>query len=127
MRNTLPGSSARGQLGQVRPVASHARRQRAAIAAKRSSSVSPSCPGAERDLTEALSIATRGGMRLHEADAHLGWARLSLAQHNTTQAKESLDKARLLIDTTGYHRRDKALAELTSRLVAAEGFATATP
>ena len=35
--------------------------------------------GAARDLDEALEIATRGGMRLHEADCHLEFARLHLA------------------------------------------------
>jgi hypothetical protein len=32
--------------------------------------------GAAADLTEALEIAERGPMRLHERDAHLEWARL---------------------------------------------------
>ncbi len=31
------------------------------------------------DLDEAFTIATRGGMRLHEADCHLEYARLYLA------------------------------------------------
>ena len=35
---------------------------------------------AARDLDEAFSIATRGGMRLHEADCHLEYVRLYLAQ-----------------------------------------------
>lgn len=32
-------------------------------------------PAATEDLAEALEIAERGGMRLHECDAHLEWAR----------------------------------------------------
>ncbi len=35
---------------------------------------------AQRDLDEAFSIATRGGMRLFEADCHLEYVRLYLAQ-----------------------------------------------
>jgi hypothetical protein len=31
------------------------------------------------DLDEAIDLATRCGFRLHEADAHLGYARLHLA------------------------------------------------
>ena len=35
---------------------------------------------AQNDLDEAFTIATRGGMRLHEADCHLEYARLYLAK-----------------------------------------------
>lgn len=34
---------------------------------------------AQNDLDEAFTIATRGGMRLHEADCHLAYARLCLS------------------------------------------------
>ena len=37
-------------------------------------------PAAHRDLEEALEIILRSGMRLYEADAHLEYARLHLAQ-----------------------------------------------
>jgi tetratricopeptide (TPR) repeat protein len=71
-------------------------------------------PRARADLDEALSIATRSGMRLHQTDAHLGYARLHLAlpAPDPTQARAHLAEARALIETTGYHRRDLLLAQL---------------
>ena len=71
---------------------------------------------ARRDLEEALSIATRGGMRLHEADGHLESARLHLACGEREQARESLAQARGIIKETGYHRRDGEVAELERAL-----------
>jgi tetratricopeptide (TPR) repeat protein len=68
--------------------------------------------GAQRDLDEALSIATRGGMRLHEADCHLEYARLHLACGDKEKARESLAKAKGMIEEMGYHRRDEEVAEL---------------
>jgi tetratricopeptide (TPR) repeat protein/anti-sigma regulatory factor (Ser/Thr protein kinase) len=67
---------------------------------------------ARRDLDEALALATRCGVRLHEADAHLAFARLALAEGDRPAARAHLDKARAIIDATGYHRRDGELAEL---------------
>ena len=72
--------------------------------------------GAQRDLEEALSIATRGGMRLHEADCHLEYARLHLACGEKEKARESLAKAKGMIEEMGYHRRDGEVAELEERL-----------
>jgi tetratricopeptide (TPR) repeat protein/anti-sigma regulatory factor (Ser/Thr protein kinase) len=69
---------------------------------------------ARKDLSEALTLATRCGFRLHEADAHLGLARLSLAEGAPAAAREHLSLAHTLIETTGYHRRDGELAELTA-------------
>ncbi len=66
---------------------------------------------ARADLAEALSIATRCGFRLHECDAHLGWARLCIAQRDRATALDHLDTAGKIIAETEYHRRD---AELTS-------------
>ena len=74
---------------------------------------------ARKDLDEAFSIATRCGFRLHEADAHLGYARLSLAEGAPAAARPHLEAARKLIKATGYHRRDGELAELSRAL--AEG------
>jgi len=65
---------------------------------------------ARRDLDEAFSIATRGGMRLFEADCHLAYARWYLAANRgdaMAQARESLAKAKQIIEQTGYHRRDR--------------------
>ncbi|MDI1451401.1 hypothetical protein [Polyangium sp. 6x1] len=69
---------------------------------------------ARRDLDEALAISERCGMRLYEADAHLGYARIGIAEGDTTAARKHLEKARVLIDQTGYHRRDEELARLQS-------------
>jgi len=68
------------------------------------------------DLEEALSIATRGGMRLHEADCHLEYARLHLACGEKKKARESLAKAKGMIEEMGYHRREGEVAELEGRL-----------
>ena len=55
-------------------------------------------------------------MRLHEADAHLEYARLHLAEGDGEAARASLANARKIVDETGYRRRDGAVAELESRL-----------
>ena len=73
-------------------------------------------PSARRDLDEALALATRCGFRLHEADAHLGHARLALAEANPTAARTHLALARAIIESTGYHRRDPDLAALDRAL-----------
>jgi hypothetical protein len=71
---------------------------------------------ARADLEEALSIATRGGMRLHEADCHLEYARLHLACGEKEKARQSLAKAKQMIEDMGYHRRDGEVAELEGML-----------
>jgi len=71
---------------------------------------------ARADLEEALSIATRGGMRLYQADCHLEYARLYLACDEKEKARESLDKAKRMIEEMGYHRRDGEVAELEGEL-----------
>jgi hypothetical protein len=73
-------------------------------------------PRAERDLREAAKIARRGEMRLHQTDAHLEWARLHLARNEPDDARERFDKARTLVNETGYHRRDRDLAEIEGQL-----------
>ena len=69
------------------------------------------------DLNEALSIATRGGMCLHQADCHLEYARLHLAYGELAygekeKARQSLAQAKAMIQEMGYHRRDGEVAEL---------------
>ena len=86
---------------------------------------------ARRDLDEAFSIATRGGMRLFEADCHLAYARWYLASvetlhatslhamslpPETDKAGEHLAKAKQIIEQTGYHRRDGELQELEAQV-----------
>ena len=78
-------------------------------------------PAAHRDLAEALSLATRCGFRLHEADTHLAYTRLHLAEDvpDPTAAGLHLAAARTIIDATGYHRRDEELTRLTAALAPA--------
>jgi hypothetical protein len=71
---------------------------------------------ARADLEEALSIATRGGMRLHKADCHLEYARLHLACGEREKARQSLAQAKEMIEDMGYHRRDGEVAELEEML-----------
>jgi tetratricopeptide (TPR) repeat protein len=79
--------------------------------------VTGSLDRARADLEEALSIATRGGMRLHEADCHLEYARLHLACGEKEKARQSLAKAKEMIEDIGYHRRDREVAELEEILL----------
>ncbi len=71
---------------------------------------------ARADLDEAMDIASHCGFRLHEADACLGYARLGVAEGDTTTAREHLAKAQEIIDETGYHRRDGEVREIESQL-----------
>ncbi len=71
---------------------------------------------ARRDLDEALTIATRCGMRLHEADAHLEYARLHLAEGGSAAAREHLAKAKAIVADTGYRRRAPEVVELEESL-----------
>ncbi len=68
------------------------------------------------DLDEAMDIATHCGFRLHEVDTHLGYARLAVAERDLATAREHLEKARKIIDETGYHRRDGEVRELDETL-----------
>jgi len=90
---------------------------------------------AQKDLDEAFAIATRGGMRLHEADCHLEYARLALArggdvpagrdvpperlyppERRDDDAREHLSIAKKMIDEMGYHRRDEEVRELETKI-----------
>ena len=68
--------------------------------------------GATADLTEALEIAERGPMRLHECDAHLEWARLCRAQGDADAARRHVARARVLVEETEYGRRGRAVGWL---------------
>ena len=72
--------------------------------------------GAHRDLDEVMTIAERGGMRRYEADCHLGYARLAMAEEDRTTAREHLDTAKRMIQEMGYRRRDLEVAELEKEL-----------
>jgi tetratricopeptide (TPR) repeat protein len=74
-------------------------------------------PGATADLTEALEIAERGPMRLHECDAHLEWARLCRDQGDLAAARLHVARARVLVNETGYGRREREVRWLEGALV----------
>ncbi len=67
---------------------------------------------AQRDLDEAMIIATRGGMRLYQVDCHLGYARLYLDTGEKEKTRERLSKAKEMIEEMGYGRRRKDVEEL---------------
>ncbi|MEA1866096.1 MAG: tetratricopeptide repeat protein, partial [Euryarchaeota archaeon] len=71
---------------------------------------------AQRDLDEAMTIAERGEMGLHQADCHLGYARLYLAIGRNEDARRSLDIAREMVDEMRYHRRDTEISEIGEEL-----------
>jgi tetratricopeptide (TPR) repeat protein len=92
---------------------------------------------ARRDLDEAFTIATRGGMGLHLADCHLEYARLYLAilrpersaegtqskdmramteEQLKEKAQDHWGTAKDMIEKTGYHRRDREVQELEEQL-----------
>jgi len=64
------------------------------------------------DLDKAEEIAQRGQMRLHECDVHLERARLAVVLGRPDEARERLERARQLVEETGYHRRDEEVEEL---------------
>jgi len=68
------------------------------------------------DLTETLEIAERGGMRLHECDAHLEWARLCRDQGDIETARRHVARARVLVNETGYGRREREVRWLEGEL-----------
>jgi tetratricopeptide (TPR) repeat protein len=72
--------------------------------------------GAAVDLTEALEIAERGPMRLHECDAHLEWARLCRDQGDLAAARRHVARARELVNETGYGRREREVRWLEKTL-----------
>jgi tetratricopeptide (TPR) repeat protein len=71
---------------------------------------------AQHDLDEAMTIAKRGEMGLHQADCHLEYARLYMAMDKNEDARRCLDTAREMVDAMGYHRRDKDILEIEERL-----------
>lgn len=70
----------------------------------------------KHDLDEAMTICTRGEMRLYEADCHLGYARLYLAMDEKAKAWEHHSIAKEVIEEMGYHRRGKEIQDLEEKL-----------
>jgi tetratricopeptide (TPR) repeat protein len=71
---------------------------------------------AEADLSEALEIAERGSMRLHECDAHLEWARLCRQRGDRDGLERHVARARRLVEETGYGRRRREVEWLERQL-----------
>jgi tetratricopeptide (TPR) repeat protein len=71
---------------------------------------------AQHDIEEAMTIAERGEMGLHQADCHLEYARLYLAMKDADRTLEHLAIAREMIEQMGYHRRDREVEELEAML-----------
>lgn len=78
-------------------------------------------PSARRDVDEAMLIASRGEMRLHECDCHLEYTRLALAEEDKDAAREHLDIAAKMVEEMGYHRRDPEVLLATAELQLLEG------
>ena len=68
--------------------------------------------GASADVLEAGEIAERGHMRLHECDVHLEGTRLALVRGDVKAARRRLEKAREIVEATGYRRREGEVAAL---------------
>ena len=62
-------------------------------------------PHSRADLDEALAIAEQGGMGLHQADVHLEFTRLSLAEGDRDGAREHFDIAEKMVLEMKYGRR----------------------
>ena len=71
---------------------------------------------AHRDLQEAMARAKRSGMALHQADAHLEYARLYLAQGQPEKARPHLATAKKMIADLGYGRRRQDVLDLEAQL-----------
>jgi hypothetical protein len=59
-----------------------------------------------------MEVSSLAGMRLFQTDAVLEAARLALAQGRVPEARVEIDRAKNLIQTTGYHRRQSAITAL---------------
>jgi tetratricopeptide (TPR) repeat protein len=68
------------------------------------------------DLEQGMRIATRGSMRLVQADCHLEYARLYVMQGEKKKGNEHWRTAREMIEHIGYHRRDKDVEEIEAQL-----------
>jgi tetratricopeptide (TPR) repeat protein len=71
---------------------------------------------AQQDIEEAMTIAERGEMGLHQADCHLEYARLYLAMRDEDRAREHMAMVKERIKQMGYHRRDREVEELEAML-----------
>lgn len=74
--------------------------------------VTGSLDKAQIDLNEAVTITSRGRMRLFLADCYLEYARLYLANDKKENARNNWETAKNMIMEMGYHQRDKDLRDL---------------
>jgi hypothetical protein len=72
--------------------------------------------GTPYDLDEVFRIATSSSMRLHLTDYHLASARLALRNGDRAEAHTHFEKAEVLVQQTGYHRRDPDIEKLPAAL-----------
>jgi len=73
------------------------------------------------DVKEVLEIAESGPMKLHQADAYLESARLCVKEDDRDKARDYLDRAKVMIEGMGYHRRDQEVKMLEKVLVKGKG------
>jgi tetratricopeptide (TPR) repeat protein len=59
-----------------------------------------------QDLNEVLEIVELGSMKLYMIDYHLEAGRLYRAQNKEIEAEKHFRTAKVMIEETGYHRRD---------------------
>ena len=71
---------------------------------------------ARADLEEALLISVNGSMGLYQADCHLEYARLYLAEGEREKARGHLRTAKEMIGRMGYHLRDEEVGQLEREL-----------
>jgi len=76
---------------------------------------------AQRDLDEVRTIVRRTGMRLFEADLELEQTRWHLANNDPASARNTLDKAKDLVDSKDYGRRRPEVKTLEAEIAAAGG------
>lgn len=67
---------------------------------------------ARRYAGEALTLASRSGMKLREIDSYLELVKIEVAENNSASAAISLQAARSLIALCGYGRRAESVHEL---------------
>ena len=67
---------------------------------------------AAADLREAEEIAERGHMLLHLADVHLERTQLCWQRGEAEAARQRLERAKELVASTGYGRREREVAWL---------------
>lgn len=73
-------------------------------------------PHAHKNLQESMARANRSGMALHQADAHLEYARLYLAQENKEKAQENFNIGKKMVTDIGYYRRRQDILVLEAQL-----------